>query len=37
MWSNKIKRKYLKKNLGCKNAVSKGITWFLKMKVKELF
>ena len=35
-WSKKIKRKYLKKNLGCKNAVSKGITWFFKNESKGI-
>ena len=29
-WKTKIKKKYLKNNLGCKNAVSKGISWFFK-------
>lgn len=29
-WKSKIKKKYLKNNLGCKNAVSRGISWFFK-------
>ena len=29
-WKNNIKKKYLKNNLGCKNAVSKGISWFFE-------
>ena len=29
-WECKVKKKFLKKNLGCKNAVSKGINWFFK-------
>lgn len=29
-WKCSIKKKYLKNNLGCKNAVSKGISWFFK-------
>jgi len=29
-WKCTIKKRFLKKNLGCKNAVSSGISWFFK-------
>ena len=35
-WKCEIKKKYLKKNLGCKKAVSKGISWFFKNEVNGI-
>ncbi len=34
-WKCKIERKFLKKNLGCKEGVTFGINWFFKKIIKE--
>lgn len=36
-WECNIRKIYNDENLGCKKAVSNAITWFLKMKKRELF
>jgi hypothetical protein len=35
-WKCEIKKNYLKKNLGCKKAVSKGISWLFKYEEKGI-